>query len=92
MFLIQKRMMKMAKSHVLYSFEKYNSSLDSNPEYEPSKIDPEIPGPRQPDPKLPEPGDPPNLTPPLQDPPPSAPEPTPAQQPPIKFSSQVARA
>lgn len=81
----------MAKSHVSNSFNKCNPSLDANPEYEPYKIDPEIPGPRQPDPNLPEPGDLPNLPPPLQDPPPSAPEPTPAQQPPIKLSSQVPR-
>lgn len=60
----------MSISDVLQCVTMCFSSPDDNPEYEPSKIDPEIPGPRQPDSKFPDIGDPPNLTPPLKDPPP----------------------
>ena len=75
----------MAKSNLLNCVKECFSPPDDHPEYEPSKIDPEIPGPRQPDPSLPDVGDPPNLPPPLRDPPPIAPEPTPAQKPPVKL-------
>ncbi len=55
-----------------------------NPDYQPAKPDPEIPGPRHPDPNLPNPGDPPNMPSPMTDPPPSEPAPTPSIQPPVK--------
>ena len=49
------------------------------PEYEPSKISPEIPTPDEPSPNAPNVGDPPNTPTPMKDPPPSDPDPSPSQ-------------
>ena len=62
-----------------------NSAEPTKPEYEPSRVDPEIRPPMQPTPDLPDVGDPPHLIPPLKDPPPSAPEPSTPQHPPVKL-------
>ena len=50
-----------------------------HPEYEPSKISPEIPTPDEPSPNAPNVGDPPSIPTPMKDPPPSDPEPSPSQ-------------